>query len=152
MRLAVDTRRNFLKQWRPNNRAKSFDCISDSRAHKRLSVPTSHFIRLASFLGVIVQAVRTSDAEVSSSGKFGWGFLSSGKLPFNPFTPKNDQVQISSAASSVIWRHIVWRTWFFIAYSNRKMNIVTILSTSLIHFSLKGCENVAWDWNNRRGF
>ena len=38
----------------------------------------------------------------------------------NPFTPKSDQFQISPTASPEILHHTVWRTWFFIAYSNER--------------------------------
>ena len=38
----------------------------------------------------------------------------------NPFTPKNDQFQISPAASLAILHHTVWRTWLFIAYSDER--------------------------------
>ena len=42
-----------------------------------------------------------------------------GKFWLNPFTPRSDQFQISSAASPEILHHTVWRTWFiFIANSN----------------------------------
>ena len=34
---------------------------------------------------------------------------------FNPFTPKSDHFQISSATLPEILRHTVWRTWLFIA-------------------------------------
>ena len=81
--------------------------------------------------------------------RFGFGAALSFPLcsftVLNPFTPKNDQFQISPPASPVILHHIVWRTWFFIAYSNWRMNIVTILSTSIIHFGLKGWENVLFE-------
>ena len=63
----------------------------------------------------------------------------------NTFTPKSDQVQISPVASPVILRHTVWRTWLFIAYSDWKMILVPVLTTSLIHFSWKGCENVLFE-------
>ena len=59
----------------------------------------------------------------------------------NPFTPKSDQVKISPVASPVILHHTVWRTWLFIAYSDWKMILVPVLTTSLIHFSWKGWEN-----------
>ena len=70
--------------------------------------------------------------------------------PFNPFTPKSDQVQISPVASPVIWHHTVWRTWLFIAYSDWKMILVPVLTTSLIHFSLKGWENVLFELGSER--
>ena len=38
----------------------------------------------------------------------------------NPFTPKSDQLQISPAASPEILHHTVWRTWVFIAYSDKR--------------------------------
>ena len=60
----------------------------------------------------------------------------------NPFTPKSDQVRISPVASPVILHHTVWRTWLFIAYSDWKMILVPVLTTSLIQFSWKGWENV----------
>ena len=61
------------------------------------------------------------------------------------FTPKSDQVQISPVASPVILHHTVWRTWLFIAYSDWKMILVPVLTTSLIHFSWKGWENVLFE-------
>ena len=66
-------------------------------------------------------------------------------IAFNPLTPKSDQVQISPVASPVILHHTVWRTWLFIAYSDWKMIIVPVLTTSLIHFSWKGWENVLFE-------
>ena len=38
----------------------------------------------------------------------------------DPFTPKNDQFQISPVASPEISHHAVWRTWLFIAYSDER--------------------------------
>ena len=55
------------------------------------------------------------------------------------FTPKSDQYQISPSASPEI---TVWITWGFIAYSDKRWFVLPILTTSLIHFSLKGCKNV----------
>ena len=63
----------------------------------------------------------------------------------NTFIPKSDQVQISPVASPVILHHTVWRTWLFIAYSDWKMILVPVLTTSLIHFSWKGWENVLFE-------
>ena len=60
----------------------------------------------------------------------------------NPFTPKSDQFWISPADSSEILHHTVWRTWFFIAYSDGGWSILPILTTSLIYFSLRGWENI----------
>ena len=77
-----------------------------------------------------------------------WGHSPPGKhikTAFNPFTPKGDQVQISPVASPVILHHTVWRTWLFIAYSDWKMILVPVLTTSLIHFSWKGWENVLFE-------
>ena len=54
---------------------------------------------------------------------------------------KSDQVQISPAASPIIIHHTVWRTRLFIAYSDWKMIIVPILTSSLIHFSC-----TCWAW------
>ena len=44
------------------------------------------------------------------------------------------------AASPKILHHIAWRIWLFIAYSDESWS--QILTTSLIHCSLKGWENV----------
>ena len=71
-------------------------------------------------------------------------------LPFSTFTPKSDQDQISPAASPVILHHAVWRTWLFIAYSDWKMILVPVLTTSLIHFSWKGWENVLFELGSER--
>ena len=68
----------------------------------------------------------------------------SNRCMFNPFTPESDQVQISPVASQVILHHTVWRTWLFIAYSDWKI-LVPVLTTSLIHFSWKGWENVLFE-------
>ena len=64
--------------------------------------------------------------------------------------PKSDQVQISPVASPVILHHTVWRTWLFIAYSDWKMILVPVLTTSLIHFSWKGWENVLFELGSER--
>ena len=55
---------------------------------------------------------------------------------FNTFTPKSDQFQISPVASPVIVHHTVWRTWISIAYSDWKMILVPVLTTSLIMYFL----------------
>ena len=61
------------------------------------------------------------------------------------FISKSDQVRISPVASPVILHHTVWRTWLFIAYSDWKMILVPVLTTSLIQFSWKGWENVLFE-------
>ena len=61
---------------------------------------------------------------------------------FNHFTPKSDQYQISPAASPEILYHIVWRTWLFIAYSDERWLYCQFSLPHLIHFLLKGWENV----------
>ena len=55
---------------------------------------------------------------------------------------KSAQFQTSPAASPVILHHTVRRTWLFIAYSDERWLLLPILTISLIHFSLKGWENV----------
>ena len=60
----------------------------------------------------------------------------------NPFTPKSDQFKISPAASP--------ETWLFIAYSDEKWLHYQILTASLIHFSIKGWENVLFDLGSER--
>ena len=69
---------------------------------------------------------------------------------FNPFTPKSDQCQISPAASPEILHYTVWRTWVFIALLRWKLIILPILATSLVHFSLKGWENVLFELGSGR--
>ena len=68
----------------------------------------------------------------------------------NPFTPKSDQFQISPAASPAILHDTVWRTWLFIAYSDGKCFRYQILTTSLIHLSLKGWENALFELGSER--
>ena len=65
------------------------------------------------------------------------------------FTPKSDQCQISPAASPEILRHTVWRTWLFIG-SHSEMIILPILTTSLIHFSLKDWEKYVLNLVSKR--
>ena len=60
-----------------------------------------------------------------------------------PFTLKSDHFLISPAASPEILHHTVWRTWLFI--------VLPTLTTSPIHFSLKGWENVLFlNWEGKR--
>ena len=79
-----------------------------------------------------------------------------GRAPFtlgwylNPFTPKSDQVQISPAASAVILHHTVWGIWLFIPYSDEKWLYYQILIASLIHFCIKGWENVLFELGSER--
>ena len=68
----------------------------------------------------------------------------------NPLTPKSDQLQISPAASPAILHHTEWRTWFFTPYSGGKWFRYQILTTSLIHLSLKGWENALFELGNER--
>ena len=46
--------------------------------------------------------------------------------------------------------HTVWRIWLFIAYSADRIIILPFLTTSLIHFSLKGWENVLFELGGGR--
>ena len=71
-------------------------------------------------------------------------------IVFNPFTPKSDQFQISPAASPVILHHILWRIQLFIALLRCKIIILSILTTSLMYCSLKGCENVLFELGSER--
>ena len=55
----------------------------------------------------------------------------------------------SPAASPEILHHTEWRTWLFHSLLRWKMIILPVLTTTLIHFSLKGWENVlfwTWEW------
>ena len=65
-----------------------------------------------------------------------------------PVTPKSDQFLMSPTAAPEICHQTVWRTWLFIAYS--KMTTLPILTTSRIHFSLKGWEDVLFELGNER--
>ena len=61
---------------------------------------------------------------------------------FNPFTPKSDQFQISPS------HHTVWRTCLLSFHSLLRWEVIKllpILTTSLIHFSLKGWENLLFE-------
>ena len=67
-----------------------------------------------------------------------------------PFTPKSDQYQVSPGASSEILHSTVWITWLFIAYSDERWLYLLILTTSLVHFSLKGWENVLFELGSEK--
>ena len=62
----------------------------------------------------------------------------------NPLTPKSDQSQISPAASPQIFHHSM-KNLAFHSLLRQKMIILPILTTSLIHFSLQGWENVLFE-------
>ena len=68
----------------------------------------------------------------------------------NPFTPQNDQFQISPAASPEILHHTVWRTWVFIAYSDERWLYYQFSLPHFIHFSLEGWENVLFEVGSER--
>ena len=68
--------------------------------------------------------------------------LSLTHFTFNPFTPKSDQFQISPAASPETLHHTAWRTWLFIACSDKRWLYYQFSLPHLYIFSLKGWENV----------
>ena len=55
----------------------------------------------------------------------------------NPFTPNNDQFQISTAASPEILHHTVWRTCLFISYSVERLLYYQFSQYLTYTFSLK---------------
>ena len=63
---------------------------------------------------------------------------------------KSDQYQISPAPSPEISHHTIWRTWLFIAYSDERWTSCQILTALLIHFSLKGWDNVLFKLGSER--
>ena len=66
-------------------------------------------------------------------------------VPLNPFTPKSDQFQISSAASPVILHRTVWGIWLFIAYSDERW-LYYQFSLPQQYISLQeGWENVVFE-------
>ena len=88
-----------------------------------------------------IQRYRGVQPSTAASQNNFFSFSCSFSLKVNPFTPKSDQLQSSPAASPEILHHAVGRTWL----SNLlrwKMIILPILTTSLIHFSFKGLENI----------
>ena len=71
-----------------------------------------------------------------------------GRLPQG--TIQEWSFQMSPAASPEILHHTAWRTWLFIAYSDERLIMLPILSTSLIHLSFKGLgECIFWTWEWR---
>ena len=66
----------------------------------------------------------------------------------NPFTPESDQFQILPAASPETLHHTVWRT--FHIFLRWKMIMLPFPTTSLIHFSLEGWENVLFELGSER--
>ena len=82
---------------------------------------------------------------------FGNGVFCSFSAKFNnPFTPENDQCQISSPAPPEILHHTVRRTWLFIlSLLMWKMIIMQILATSILHLLFKRlgeCTFWAQEW------
>ena len=63
----------------------------------------------------------------------------------NLFTPKSDLLQISPAASPEILHSHSMKNLPFHSLLRWKMIILPILTTSLIHFTLKGWENVPFE-------
>ena len=103
------------------------------------------FYRLLRWKTVILPILTTSPYKHFSFKGWANVHFERGNKRVNTFTPKGDQIQISPVASPVILHHTVWRTWLFIAYSDWKMILVPVLTTSLIHFSWKGWENVHFE-------
>ena len=69
---------------------------------------------------------------------------------FYPFTPKSDQNPISPAASPEILHHSMKKMALH-SFLRWKLIILPIPTTSPIHLSLKGWENVCfwtWEWNS----
>ena len=64
--------------------------------------------------------------------------------------PRVINFKIPHAASLEILHHKVWGTWLLIAHSDWKMIIMTILTTLLIHFPIKGWENVLFELGSER--
>ena len=104
------------------------------------------------FWAILFQSKSISVYKENNVSRFliGRVFYTCGNI-FNPFTPKSDQFQISPAASPEIYlHHTVWRTWLFIVYD--EVIILPILTTSLIHFSMKRlgeCTFWTWQWKVR---
>ena len=62
-----------------------------------------------------------------------------------------DQFQISPAASPEILHHTVWRTWVFIAYSDKRLLIYTSSSHHITwHLCFQGWDNVLTELGNER--
>ena len=73
----------------------------------------------------------------------GFGFVQ-----FNPFTPKSDRFKISPAHSSEILRHRVWRTFLFIAYSEKRW-LYYQFSLPHLYIWLGECTFWAWEWKGQ---
>ena len=56
---------------------------------------------------------------------------------FNPFTPESDQRPTIPAASPELLHHTVWRTWLFIAYSDKRWLYYKFSLPHFFIFSLK---------------
>ena len=78
------------------------------------------------------------------------GYDQNRPLTINPFTPKSDQCQISPAASTEILHHTVWRTWLFIASSDRRWLYYTFSLPHSYNCSSKGWENTLFELRNER--
>ena len=79
---------------------------------------------------------------------------------YNPFTPKSEQFQISSAASPEISHHTVWRTWLFIDYSDERWLhyqfavphlCIWLIKVGRMYFSNLGVKGLICDnWSGRQ--
>ena len=78
------------------------------------------------------------------------GYDQNRPLTINPFTPKSDQCQISPAASPEMLHHTVWRTWLFIASSDRRWLYYTFSLHHSYNCSSKGWENTLFELRNER--
>ena len=65
-------------------------------------------------------------------------------------TPKSDHFQFSPAALPEIVHHTVWRTWFFIAYSDKRWLYYQFITTLLMHLSSIDWENVPFELGSER--
>ena len=72
------------------------------------------------------------------------------QAPINPFTPKSDQFQISPAATPEIWHHTVWKTWLFIAHSDRRWLYYQFSLLHSYNCFLKGWENTLFELRSER--
>ena len=72
------------------------------------------------------------------------------RVSINPFTPKSDQSQISTAASPGILHCTVWRTWLFVSYKVDRWLCYQVSLHHLYISPLKGWENVLFELKSKR--
>ena len=119
----------------PTNRTTSQGESSAAKKEPQNKDKTTSVGRLNGFFNEEKKAQQGSKNGPEKSGKSPRYLHTLVWRPLNPFNLKSDQFQIFPAVSPEILHRTVWRTCFFIAYSDERWLYYQFLTTSLIHLS-----------------